>query len=209
MLTSGLSRWDRRPGTAWVAAGMDVFLSVKVQRCVNICPVDLNCPGSPRSFPVYCISSSCRVSRASTSGQCSDCGSRRGILHIQDRCSLSVPGGNPHRRKEPYVQGWWNLERISSYVSRSSWLETHTSLYLLNQSQNHDWASSLPAEITCPYPNVANAMWRAPANGQYQYRETVEFTCHPGFVIRGSRHITCGADGNWLPKPPECQPKCK
>ncbi|XP_029012119.1 complement receptor type 1-like isoform X2 [Betta splendens] len=70
------------------------------------------------------------------------------------------------------------------------------------------WSGSPPTcqEITCPYPNVPNGVWRAPANDLYRYRETVQFECLSGFVIRGPKSVTCGSSGHWLPKLPECLP---
>lgn len=36
ILSSGILLWDRQPETAWVKAGMDVFLIAKVHRTKNM-----------------------------------------------------------------------------------------------------------------------------------------------------------------------------
>ncbi|KAJ8378044.1 hypothetical protein AAFF_G00249150 [Aldrovandia affinis] len=74
------------------------------------------------------------------------------------------------------------------------------------------WSASTPecrssrrlAEVTCQSPSVANGVKIKGEAPVYSRGNNVTFTCTRGFSLIGSREITCGPDGQWHPKIPEC-----
>ncbi|RVE75682.1 hypothetical protein OJAV_G00001320 [Oryzias javanicus] len=55
----------------------------------------------------------------------------------------------------------------------------------------------------CPYPDP-------PANGEQYYEDTVylstiNYTCHEGYTLKGSRTAVCQANGTWSTPTPECK----
>ncbi|KAL1021063.1 hypothetical protein UPYG_G00008250 [Umbra pygmaea] len=62
------------------------------------------------------------------------------------------------------------------------------------------------AEITCPYPAVANSVKPSDAVEVYRVRDSVSVVCSDGFLLSGEQQITCGPDGQWLPQLPQCLP---
>ncbi|KAJ8257419.1 hypothetical protein GJAV_G00185400 [Gymnothorax javanicus] len=71
------------------------------------------------------------------------------------------------------------------------------------------WSGEIPSceegtEITCPSPSVAHGVKIKGDAAVYIRGINVTFTCVDGFTLRGPREITCGADGQWHPRTPEC-----
>ncbi|XP_061114466.1 complement receptor type 1-like [Conger conger] len=62
------------------------------------------------------------------------------------------------------------------------------------------------AEITCPSPSVAHGVMIKGDAAVYNTGNKVIFNCANGFVLRGTRKITCGSDSQWQPKAPTCVP---
>ncbi|KAG5838283.1 hypothetical protein ANANG_G00222130 [Anguilla anguilla] len=75
--------------------------------------------------------------------------------------------------------------------------------------QDSGWNGGIPsceegAEITCPNPSVAHGVKIKGEASVYNRGNNVTFSCTAGFTLRGSQEITCGPDGQWHPKTPEC-----
>lgn len=72
------------------------------------------------------------------------------------------------------------------------------------------WAGKFPSceegETTCSSPAVANSVKSGGSVSVYRVGENVTFTCSPGFQLDGAQQVTCGPDGQWQPKPPQCLP---
>ncbi|NXO43693.1 CR2 protein, partial [Locustella ochotensis] len=58
--------------------------------------------------------------------------------------------------------------------------------------------------VGCPSPRVRYGSVY-PRRYYYRIRDTVTFSCHPGYTLRGPRSSTCGADFRWDPPLPECR----
>ncbi|KAI3357537.1 hypothetical protein L3Q82_015951, partial [Scortum barcoo] len=73
-------------------------------------------------------------------------------------------------------------------------------------TEDGTWSAPPPTcnEVTCPSPNVPRAFRSYGHKQQFQYREVVLFQCHRGYELTGPDTVTCGQDGQWLPKLPEC-----
>ncbi|XP_072223736.1 complement receptor type 2 isoform X2 [Leuresthes tenuis] len=73
-------------------------------------------------------------------------------------------------------------------------------------TKNGTWNTSPPEcrEITCPSPNVNNALWMGAHKQKHYPMETLSIECRRGFTIRGPTSITCSRGGRWLPYLPEC-----
>ncbi|KAM4737567.1 membrane cofactor protein-like [Anableps anableps] len=77
-------------------------------------------------------------------------------------------------------------------------------------TENGTWSSSPPQckVITCPSPNVPNAYWINFHKKTYHPMEMISlFKCKVGYVLTGPRHITCGREGKWLQRLPQCHPR--
>ncbi|NXQ29056.1 CR2 protein, partial [Alaudala cheleensis] len=60
-----------------------------------------------------------------------------------------------------------------------------------------------PAAL-CPLPRVRYGSV-SPRRYYYSTRDTVTFTCSPGYTLRGPRSSTCGPGSRWDPPLPECK----
>ncbi|XP_056128799.1 sushi, von Willebrand factor type A, EGF and pentraxin domain-containing protein 1 [Lampris incognitus] len=69
------------------------------------------------------------------------------------------------------------------------------------------WSSPLPEcqELTCPSPKVPNSFRTGAVREPYKYRDATSFECNWGYVMVGWSTVTCGADGRWSPRLPECR----
>ncbi|XP_038138593.1 complement receptor type 1 isoform X1 [Cyprinodon tularosa] len=77
-------------------------------------------------------------------------------------------------------------------------------------TKNGTWSSPPPQckVITCPPPNIPNAYWINSNKQTYRPRETIDsFRCRRGYILTGSKLITCSMGGQWFPSPPQCQPR--
>ncbi|XP_053562653.1 complement receptor type 1 isoform X3 [Bombina bombina] len=68
------------------------------------------------------------------------------------------------------------------------------------------WAPPLPEclIVSCPEPEVPNSERVTGISGPYIVNSQVSFKCKSGFTIKGSNSSTCGNDGHWEPRLPEC-----
>jgi len=53
-------------------------------------------------------------------------------------------------------------------------------------------------------------MLKNPSDGEVMFRgnsfgATASYTCHSGFIMRGSRLLYCNSDGIWSHQPPTCK----
>ncbi|XP_074537345.1 complement receptor type 1-like isoform X3 [Halichoeres trimaculatus] len=74
-------------------------------------------------------------------------------------------------------------------------------------TESGEWSDPPPTckEIMCPPPNVPNASWTRAYKEMYHPGDTLYISCDSGYVKSGPNSLTCGADGKWLPFPPECK----
>ncbi|XP_028307915.1 membrane cofactor protein-like [Gouania willdenowi] len=73
--------------------------------------------------------------------------------------------------------------------------------------QRSGWTGKFPScvaegETTCSTPTVANSV--QPEVSVHQPGDNLTVTCDQGFQLVGEQLITCGADGQWEPLPPQC-----
>ncbi|XP_067301650.1 complement receptor type 2 isoform X2 [Pseudorasbora parva] len=68
------------------------------------------------------------------------------------------------------------------------------------------WSAPPPEckDITCPHPHVSGGSGMRGFRAVYKFRNTVTITCRPGLRLIGESFVTCGPDGKWEPKLPEC-----
>ncbi|XP_037539926.1 complement receptor type 1 [Nematolebias whitei] len=69
------------------------------------------------------------------------------------------------------------------------------------------WSGEFPscekAETTCSPPAVANSEPQS-ETPVHHVGVSVNVTCKQGFQLNGASLITCGANGQWQPQPPQC-----
>lgn len=75
---------------------------------------------------------------------------------------------------------------------------------------NGNWSLPVPeCEVqTCPPPSVTTEMSFIPQKNQYQYSDTVTFTCKEGYRLTGQSQSRCNDEGRWIPAPPTCKSFC-
>ncbi|NXI74681.1 CR2 protein, partial [Anseranas semipalmata] len=56
----------------------------------------------------------------------------------------------------------------------------------------------------CPVPKIQNGRVSA-FKHRYKYNDTVSFTCHEGFTLRGHHTAQCKANKTWDPPVPVCE----
>uniref|UniRef100_A0A8B9BW11 Complement C3b/C4b receptor 1 (Knops blood group) n=1 Tax=Anser brachyrhynchus TaxID=132585 RepID=A0A8B9BW11_9AVES len=68
------------------------------------------------------------------------------------------------------------------------------------------WSGDLPIcqKVVCPAPQIQNGRISVNKN-RYRYKDTVSFTCHEGFTLRGHHTAQCTADRRWHPPVPVCE----
>lgn len=113
-----------------------------------------------------------------------------------------LPNGHLHYEGDSYLG-----ERVYATCNEGYTLKGQN--YMICQASG--WAGEFPTCVegepaTCSTPPVANSVQRAGDVSEHQVGETMSFTCQQGFRLDGAQHITCGSDGQWQPKPPECLP---
>ncbi|XP_068228821.1 sushi, von Willebrand factor type A, EGF and pentraxin domain-containing protein 1-like isoform X2 [Palaemon carinicauda] len=72
--------------------------------------------------------------------------------------------------------------------------------------QSGEWSVSLPKcrRVSCGPPSLPD--YSIVEENGYLYGATVNYTCREGYNMRGSSTLTCGANGQWGPAPPTCEP---
>ncbi|XP_009295403.2 sushi, von Willebrand factor type A, EGF and pentraxin domain-containing protein 1 isoform X1 [Danio rerio] len=72
---------------------------------------------------------------------------------------------------------------------------------------NGTWSGPAPLckDISCPRPDIPRGSRMRGFRSVYKYGNTVTIACSPGLRLYGESFVTCGADGNWTPKLPECR----
>ncbi|XP_062315308.1 sushi, von Willebrand factor type A, EGF and pentraxin domain-containing protein 1-like [Osmerus eperlanus] len=66
-------------------------------------------------------------------------------------------------------------------------------------------AALVPSVMTtCQKPSIDEGVVTGGSVSVYSIGESVTFTCNPGFSMSGSRQISCGLEGKWLPQLPTC-----
>lgn len=64
------------------------------------------------------------------------------------------------------------------------------------------------AVVTCdPPPLIADGTF-SPEKTSYQYGDVVEYSCHKGFRLSGTKTMSCSVDGTFGLAPPTCNSKC-
>ncbi|XP_016347479.1 CUB and sushi domain-containing protein 3 [Sinocyclocheilus anshuiensis] len=56
----------------------------------------------------------------------------------------------------------------------------------------------------CPNPHVPGGSRMRGFRPVYKFGNTVTIACNPGLRLMGESFVTCGPDGEWIPKLPEC-----
>lgn len=59
-------------------------------------------------------------------------------------------------------------------------------------------------EITCSSPLVNNSVKIGTDVSVHRVGDTMTITCDVGFQLDGAQQITCGPNGQWQPKLPQC-----
>ncbi|XP_066217957.1 membrane cofactor protein-like isoform X1 [Saccopteryx leptura] len=68
------------------------------------------------------------------------------------------------------------------------------------------WSSIPPQckEITCDIPVLKHGRSVSERKEKYFYQDVIEFECLEGFLLNGSKSISCGRNNTWEPKMPTC-----
>lgn len=62
------------------------------------------------------------------------------------------------------------------------------------------------ADVRCPPPDVAGAIWNGASRAFYNPRDTIAIGCKQGYTATGPSVAICGSDGRWSPGFPWCAP---
>ena len=60
-------------------------------------------------------------------------------------------------------------------------------------------------KIICSRPEVRNGKIISGLRPTYNYQNNMVFECNEGYILKGSKLIYCGEDGEWNPPPPTCE----
>ncbi|CAM4675550.1 unnamed protein product [Leuciscus chuanchicus] len=93
---------------------------------------------------------------------------------------------------------------VVSYHCRSGTLIGASELYC---TQKGTWSAPPPEckDIVCPHPHVPHGSRMSGFRSVYKFGNTVTILCNPGLKLNGESFVTCGPDGKWKPKLPECE----
>lgn len=69
------------------------------------------------------------------------------------------------------------------------------------------WSPDPPTckKIICPQPDVKYGKIIFGFRSTYSYKNSVQFECNKGFILKGSSTSLCEAEGNWSPPLPICE----
>ncbi|KAK7129378.1 hypothetical protein R3I94_017553 [Phoxinus phoxinus] len=75
-------------------------------------------------------------------------------------------------------------------------------------TQKGTWSAPPPEckDMVCPQPHVPLGTRMRGSRSVYKSGNTVNIVCNPGFRLNGGSFFTCGPDGEWKPRLPECVP---
>ncbi|XP_052397300.1 sushi, von Willebrand factor type A, EGF and pentraxin domain-containing protein 1 isoform X2 [Carassius gibelio] len=92
---------------------------------------------------------------------------------------------------------------VVSYHCRSGTLIGAREIYCTKKGS---WSAPPPEckDIVCPNPHVPHGSRMRGFRAVYKYGNTVKIACNPGLRLLGESFVTCGADGEWKPRLPEC-----
>ncbi|XP_059396543.1 complement receptor type 1-like [Carassius carassius] len=92
---------------------------------------------------------------------------------------------------------------VVSYHCRTGALIGAREIYC---TKNGSWSAPPPEckDNVCPNPHVPHGSRMRGFRAVYKYGHTVKIACNPGLRLLGESFVTCGADGEWKPKLPEC-----
>uniref|UniRef100_A0A8C1KIJ9 Sushi domain-containing protein n=1 Tax=Cyprinus carpio TaxID=7962 RepID=A0A8C1KIJ9_CYPCA len=65
------------------------------------------------------------------------------------------------------------------------------------------WQAFPECHIMCPNPHVPGGSRMRGFRAVYKFGNTVTFACNPGSRLIGESFVTCGPDGQWIPKLPK------
>ncbi|KAF4096316.1 hypothetical protein G5714_022285 [Onychostoma macrolepis] len=92
---------------------------------------------------------------------------------------------------------------VLSYHCRTGTLIGEREIYC---TKSGTWSAPPPkcTDIACPYPHVQGGSRMRGFRAVYKYGNTVTIACNPGLKLTGESFVTCGQDGEWIPKLPAC-----
>lgn len=99
-----------------------------------------------------------------------------------------------------------------TYIGEKVYAECNEGYVLKGMSymicKRSGWSGEFPSceekEITCSFPFVNNSVKRGPDVSVHRVGDTMTITCDTGFQLDGAEQITCGPNGQWQPKLPQC-----
>ncbi|XP_077074718.1 sushi, von Willebrand factor type A, EGF and pentraxin domain-containing protein 1 [Siphateles boraxobius] len=93
--------------------------------------------------------------------------------------------------------------RVVSYRCRSGALIGAREIHC---TQKGTWSAPPPEckDIVCPQPHVPRGSRMRGFRSVYKFGNTVTIVCNPGSRLIGESFVTCGLDGKWKPRLPEC-----
>ncbi|KTF81517.1 hypothetical protein cypCar_00027070, partial [Cyprinus carpio] len=92
---------------------------------------------------------------------------------------------------------------VLSYHCRTGALIGEREIYC---TKTGTWNAPPPVckDIMCPNPHVPGGSRMRGFRAVYKFGNTVTFACNPGSRLIGESFVTCGPDGQWIPKLPKC-----
>ncbi|NXN98949.1 C4BPA protein, partial [Rhinopomastus cyanomelas] len=77
-----------------------------------------------------------------------------------------------------------------------------------NDDREGLWSGEAPEcrVVKCRNPSVENGRRLSGFGTDHGYKDTVAFGCNTGYSLQGSSVVTCGADSEWEPSLPTCEP---
>lgn len=94
--------------------------------------------------------------------------------------------------------------RVVSYHCRSGSLIGAREIYCTPKGT---WSAPPPEckDMVCPHPHVPGGSRTGGFRSVYKSGNTVMIACNPGLRLIGESFITCGSDGKWKPRLPQCE----
>ncbi|XP_063307343.1 zona pellucida sperm-binding protein 3 receptor-like [Pelobates fuscus] len=69
------------------------------------------------------------------------------------------------------------------------------------------WSNITPEceAVICENPSALTNGYYSPDKDQYEYLDSVKYSCNQGLELIGEASVYCTSDGNWSSNPPECK----